>query len=58
MGCPLGLNEVHCQNCYWLECKLKVIKAIEEYKDSHGNINIPSQQWDGLVQAAYRTSRG
>ena len=48
---PLGLDKVHCQNCYWLVCKLRFIQAIEEHRDEHGNINIDSQEWEELIGA-------
>jgi len=57
MNCPLGLDKVHCQDCYWLECKLKLINAIEEFKDNDGTINMTSQEWNDLVQRVYATRR-
>jgi hypothetical protein len=57
MDCPLSLDKVHCQNCYWLVCKLNFIKAVEEHRDEHGNIRIDAREWEGLIQAGDGSGR-
>jgi hypothetical protein len=62
MGCPLGLDRLHCPTCQFNSCdyqKIKLIKRLDQnYKDRHGNIYVDFVEWNSIKQEANCPGQG